>query len=120
MTEASATNTDADPDADRQIETFTLIWQGITLEITWEPCWLSLCFSADYEKAHLVVRSVAPDCAPLPITGTGYRSHFTTRAAMEAAGGPVAFVQAWLDEAARAPAWQSHVAASRQPSLFEL
>lgn len=118
MTEAHDTHPGTDNDRDRHIEIYTLIWQGIRLEITWEPCWLSLCFSAGYEKAHLVVRSIAPDCAPLPITGTGYRSHFTTPSEMAVAGGPVAFVQAWLDAEARNPAWCKHFAAQMQPTLF--
>jgi hypothetical protein len=68
--------------------------------------------------AHLEVQRVAPEWAMLPITETGYRSHFLPRGTAENAGGPVAYVKAWLEEAAKAPDWKRREAASRQPSLF--
>lgn len=66
----------------------------------------------------MTVTSVAPERAKLPITETGYRSHFLSKGVVEAAGGPTACVTAWLDEAAKSKAWQRHEAESRQLSLF--
>ena len=93
-------------------QTFHLQWQGIDIEIT---------FTARRWGVidHLEIRSVRPERAPLPITGTGYRSHFMQPGTIDAHGGDVvAQVRAWLDEEAATPEWQKHVEASRQISLF--
>lgn len=55
---------------------------------------------------------------PLPVTETGYRSHFTSREAVEAEGGPVAYARKWLDCEAMSDAWKAREAAARQMSLF--
>lgn len=61
---------------------------------------------------------MAPERAPLPITETGYKSHFCDRREIEAAGGPVAYALAWLDMAADSKTWREACAARRQLSLF--
>jgi hypothetical protein len=43
---------------------------------------------------HIVVESIHPEKAALPITGTGYLSHFISPLALANAGGAVAFVTA--------------------------
>lgn len=94
---------------DQQPQTYHFTWQGIAIEATYTP--------RDYcgVIAHLAIRSIAPEGAPLPITETGYRSHFHQPGTIEALGGDVvAQVTAWLDEEATKPAWL----ASRQMSLF--
>ena len=68
---------------------------------------------------HLAIESIAPERAPLPITGTGYLSHFMQPGTVAAHGGDVvAQVIAWLDEEAAGAEWLEHVAASRQLALF--
>ena len=89
-------------------------WQDITLLVKWCPIWNGE--NAIYQIAHLEIH--AANKAPLPITGTGYRSHFICREAVEALGGPVAYARAWLDEAATSPEWTAKMQASRQLSLF--
>ena len=89
-------------------------WEGIALLVKWCPHWLGE--DAYYPIAHLEIH--AANKAPLPITETGYRSHFIDKEAVEALGGPVAYARAWLDEAAASPEWKAKVAASRQLSLF--
>jgi hypothetical protein len=101
----------------RLIEIFRTTWGGITLEIRWEPNWLNLT-SYGHDTAHLEIESVAPERAPLPITATGYRSHFTCTDAVAAYGGPVAFVEAWLETESLAPDWRAEEHARRQLSLF--
>ena len=92
-------------------QTCTFDWQGLTLSVDYHPrSFLSL--------AHLVVRSVDPERGPLPITETGYRSHFLAPAEVDEAGGPVPYVLVWLDDAACAPQWQDHLDRARQGSLF--
>lgn len=89
-------------------------WRGITLEIRFAPRWLRLDDGCDL--AHLEVESIAPKRAPLPITGTGYRSHFTAEAEIAHWGNPEGFVLAWLADAAKA--WTPVEAAGQQLSLF--
>lgn len=89
---------------------------GIRIAISYEPDWLSLGKISGYH-AHLQLESVAPGRAPLPITETGYRSHFTHAATIDSFGGALAFVEAWLDEEACKPAWREYARQSRQLAL---
>ncbi len=102
----------------RHIETFDAIWNGIQLAITWEPHWLSNGDDRGWDNAHLQIEAVSPERAMLPITETGFRSHFTTAEVVESYGGPVAFVLAWLAEEAATPAWRQREAVARQFALF--
>jgi len=95
---------------EQQIHRFT--WQGIEVEAVYTPLKWGV-------TAHLEVRSVRPDGAALPITETGYRSHFHQPGTIEAHGGDVAAqVVAWLDQEAAKPEWTRRVEASRQGELF--
>lgn len=102
----------------RHYEHHEIVWNGVRIAISYEPRWLSLSDDYGLDTAHLEIEAIAPERAMLPITETGYRSHFTTAATVDGYGGPVAFVRAWLDEEAAAPAWKQHVAAARQLTLF--
>lgn len=95
-------------------ETYRMDWDGLAVSINWRPVWLGL--SAGYAIAHLEI--IADNRAALPITETGYRSHFVQREEVEVLGGPVAYARAWLDHEAQSSAWKAHRAASRQLSLF--
>lgn len=89
------------------------IWQGIDIEVIYLPRRFGGVI------AHLEIRSIEPHRAPLPITETGYRSHFHACGTVEANGGDVvAQVIAWLDEEAAKPEWRRYVEASRQGELF--
>lgn len=95
-----------------QTQTHRFHWRGIEIEVSYWP----IKWGA---TAHLEIRSIAPERAPLPITKTGYLSHFHTIGTVEARGGDVvAQVGAWLDEEAEAPEWRAYLEASRQTSLF--
>ncbi|MFA7440355.1 MAG: hypothetical protein WCZ66_05225 [Sphingomonadaceae bacterium] len=102
----------------RHIEHFEAIWNGIQISISWEPRWLNPSDDYGLDTAHLQIEAVVPERTMLPITGTGYRSHFTTSAAVAAMGGPVACVLTWLNQEAAKPARQQHIAKSRQLALF--
>ena len=71
---------------DRHVETHTLLWNGIRIEIRYCPSW-----SESYEcvyghpLAHLEIETIDPARTPLPVTQTGYRSHTT---ASRASGPP--------------------------------
>ena len=75
------------------MEQHNITWRGIALEITFTP-----------EKFGLVdhIEIMSDGCAPLPVTETGYRSHFIPAGTVAAHDGAIAFVTTWLEhEAAR-------------------
>lgn len=94
-------------------QTYRFTWQGIEVEAVYAPRWYGGII------AHLSIRSINPERAPLPITSTGYLSHFHQPGTVEALGGDVvAQVVAWLDEEAASPEWLEHVERRRQGELF--
>lgn len=68
--------------------------------------------------AHLEIESLSPPRAPLPMTETGYRSHFIPPQDVERFGGPEAYVEAWITELSGTAAWRQTDAAARQLALF--
>lgn len=97
--------------------TYAATWQGIPLEVRHCPCWFSMP-DDDFVTQHIEIRS--PDNRILPVTDTGYRSHFMSgaEALAEFNHDPVEFVRWWLDEAAKDPAWQRRENDDRQGNLF--
>ena len=100
-------------------ETHRLQWDGITIEVRYDSDWSPSYHNVyGYPLAHLEIEAVIPTKAALPMTETGYLSHFGAPAEMDAEGGPVAFVRAWLDHEAQSPAWKAAQAERRQLALF--
>ena len=97
----------------RDIVTEILEWRGVTIEVGYEAAWLGRDMAA-----HLELHVRSPEGAHLPVTDTGYRSHFLSKGTVEEAGGPAAYVTAWLDEAATSKSWRAGELARRQLSLF--
>lgn len=94
-------------------QTYRFTWQGIEIEVVYTPR------KGGGIIAHLDIRSVKPERAPLPITSTGYLSHFHELGTIEARGGDVVGqLMAWLDEEAANPEWQAHQEADKQGTLF--
>lgn len=91
-------------------------WNGIEIEIRWSRDYLA--YEDGRGMAHLEVESISPARAPLPITETGYRSHFIHPSEVENFGGPESYVEAWIEEICRTAAWRKSEAASRQLALF--
>jgi hypothetical protein len=109
----------ANTGAERVVIVETFDWRGIAISVSYEPDWLGRgTRGALYPVAHLQISSRAPEKAPLPITETGYRSHFLAQGLVEERGGPTAFARAWLDEAARQTKWSQLEFKSRQLDLF--
>jgi len=102
---------------ERAIEIIAITWQGIAIEIEYDADWLGSS-EGPYHQSHLAIRSVDPANAPLPITETGYRSHFIHPGRLAEHGGPEAYVRKWLDLEADTKAWKRYVEKSRQLSLF--
>lgn len=67
---------------------------------------------------HLEIESIRPKRAPLPITETGYRSHFIPALDLINAGGPVTFVTAWIEQEAKSKAWTKAAVVKAQGDLF--
>lgn len=78
------------------MEQHTIVWRGVRIEITFTPDAFSM---AD----HIELR--AEGRAPLPVSETGYRSHFMTKSTVADHGGAVDFVIAWLDHEAARTGW---------------
>jgi len=68
---------------------------------------------------HIAIESIAPERTPLPITETGYLSHFISPLALVDAGGPVAFVTAWIEREAKGKAWTKATVKKAQGDLFQ-
>ena len=67
---------------------------------------------------HIEIESRKPKGAALPITATGYLSHFIDWHQLSAAGGPVTFVEAWLARVCRSREFSAREHARRQGDLF--
>lgn len=92
------------------------IWRGIEIEIRWNPEYM--IYDDKTRVAHLEVESISPTRVPLPITETGYPSHFTPVSAVETYVTPEDYVEAWLDSMSQSREWQLLEQSSRQLSLF--
>lgn len=104
---------------ERNIQIYDLSWNGIQIKVSYEANWLDGSDDT-YKVAHLQLESINPDREPLPMTETGYRSHFTDPEDIESAGGPLAYAQAWLEHAAQDPKWKSTEASRAQLTLFRI
>jgi hypothetical protein len=93
----------------RIILTEVIDWQGLSLSVTFDSDWSGLGYFA-----HIEVVTVKPDCAPNPISETGYKSHFLPVNEIENAEELRQYVLAWLEHAAKSGRWQ----ANAQLSLF--
>ena len=98
-------------------QTETITWRGVTIEVAYEADWLN-SGSGPFPASHLAITAVQPAKAPLPITETGYLSHFVEPGTVEEQGGPSAFVLAWLDVAAQSKEWRKLEVTGRQLDLF--
>lgn len=98
-----------------EYQTYQANWQGIPLSVSYCPeKWGSYREIYGYALAHLTITADRP----LPITETGYLSHHTCPELIEAEGGPVVFVLAWLDFEGELPEWKARQAAAAQLCLF--
>lgn len=85
-------------------------WEGRAIRLSYHPRYLSMI-------DHIEIRSVDGDA--LPITETGYKSHFFGPFEPQMSNDEVIeMVMRWLDKEAASPAWQSYILSSQQLSLF--
>ena len=90
-----------------------LTWRGIKLRITHTPSYITPGWD------HLDIRVLAPKGAILPITTTGYRSHFLSDDDLAAAGGATAFVRVWIEREAATKTWRKATLRHAQLDLFD-
>ena len=96
----------------------TLIWQSYEIEVHYDPDPFNLVSGHQEAMAHVEIRTLMPAKAALPITETGYRSHFTPKGNIDEYGSAVEFVRRWLDYEAQSEAWRIAQENARQLSLF--
>lgn len=95
-------------------QTYTMTWRGLILEARY-------CANNYNVIAHLEIESIDPPRAPLPMTETGYRSHFHPMGMIERdyGGDVIAAVTAWLNEVAERKDWKAAEDAAKQSDLFD-
>ena len=104
----------------RAVITERLEWRGRTLRVEFEADWSG--HGDDDPETAIALLEVfveAPIGAPIPVTNSGYRSHFLPPVSIARAGGIAAFVSAWLDEQAMDRKWLRIDEQWRQLDLFE-
>ena len=84
-------------------------WQGIAITITHRKGWPINDFN------HIEVKADQR----LPMTETGYKSHFMPNEALAEYDGVIDFVTQWLEATCQSKEWLAHVESLRQPSLFD-
>lgn len=89
-------------------QTFTFLWNGIEVSVSVASDWLNS------ETVHLEIR--APE--KLPITETGYRSHFMPMEIWHAVEDVETLITNWLEEEAKSKAWKAHWEDRKQLKLF--
>ena len=100
------------------IHNYVLEWERITMDIRHDDAFYS--DGEDFNVQHIEVQSW--ERQKLPITETGYRSHFMTAAKGENPISPYGtakeYVQAWLDYKADSKIWRKYIQDRRQLRLF--
>ena len=79
----------------RRTERYRFDWNGILLEVIYEPQWLPPAILGE-DVAHLKVRSIYPTDVPLPFAKHGCFSSTVLASTVAAAGGPVNYVDVML------------------------
>lgn len=80
------------------MEQHHITWRNIDIEITFTPEKFGMV-------EHIELRTANKE--KLPVTETGYRSHFIPMGTVTTHGGAVTFVTAWLDHEATQNGWSN-------------
>ncbi len=97
---------------------YDIVWRN---PVTGETVKVRVTHTRNYlvrGQDHIEVESRTPKRAALPITETGYRSHFMAALELINAGGPAVFVTAWIEREAKSKAWLAAATAKAQGDLF--
>ncbi|MDF1867982.1 MAG: hypothetical protein P1U70_24395 [Saprospiraceae bacterium] len=95
----------------------TFIWEDINIQVIYSPDY-SKSFKqiTGHRLAHLQIKADER----LPMTETGYRSHFAVASEVEEYGSPINFVRAWLAEAEKKKGWQTYKREKQQAQQLSL
>lgn len=116
---SAASDTETSTGATEDVEEYKALWHFDGFEVE-----IGISFKPNDIAGHdhLEIWSIEPERHPLPISETGYRSHFLPHGVVAEYGGPVAATLSWLEEKAQDKEWQKKatkiVAKRRQPSLL--
>jgi hypothetical protein len=80
----------------RRTELHRFEWNGVLLEVTYEPVWMPAHIAGE-DIAHLKVRGIYPTDVPLPFAKHGFFSSTILASTVAAAGGPVNYVDVMLE-----------------------
>lgn len=103
----------------RNSDRYLIAWLN---PVTNQPVQIRIKHTRDYLAAgqdHIEIESIKPKRAALPVTETGYRSHFLPALELINAGGAVTFVTAWIDREARNKKWIAAETSRAQGDLFQ-
>lgn len=89
-------------------KTLEITWQDIAITVSITNNWLN----TDYHHIELKADQ------PLPVTTTGYRSHFVPVYQFDAFASLEQLVRLWLDDAAKSKEWIKAEEERRQLKLF--
>lgn len=89
-------------------ETFELVWRQRMITVSFQTNWLHS------GQGHIELRSTDR----LPVSATGYRSHFLPLAEDANQARITTYVMAWLDAAADTKEWRRYEKDRRQLKLF--
>ena len=93
----------------------TITWENIEIEISYIANKYKFYEEINgHSMAHLEIRCNEK----LPITETGYKSHFILEPNIREYGGVEKFIIDWLNEASQSEEWKAHKLQSDQYSLF--
>jgi hypothetical protein len=93
----------------------------IRRKLVWREALIAIQYKSGdtFGFAHLEVRAIAPTGIPLPVTETGYRSHYVYPLSVRNAGGVVSYVRRWLDSEATTKTYLRALERWRQLDLFD-
>lgn len=91
----------------RCITTETLVWNEITILVSYEPDWLGRWSAGlDSPYSYLELQVLHPVGAPIPLSETGYWSDFLSPGEAESCGGPLKVAAELLNEMSDHLSWR--------------
>lgn len=92
-----------------EVKTIEFLWHGIAITVSISHNFLNTGYH------HIELRSDQP----LPVTTTGYRSHFILLDQFEAFASLEQLVRLWLDDSAKSSEWIKAAEDQKQLRLFD-
>lgn len=93
-------------------------WHEYEIELASTSNAFNLQQRTGINMVHIELRTLQPAKAPLPVTQTGYRSHFVDAEIVAEYENVAAYVTAWLDHEAKSSDWQKIETEARQYALL--